>query len=71
MKLTWYGHSAFKIEIEGASILFDPFFTGNPSFPETLSVDQAADGVTHVILTHGHNDHIGDAVDILKKPVRS
>ncbi|MBO6859914.1 MBL fold metallo-hydrolase, partial [Roseibium sp.] len=51
MKLTWYGHSAFKIEIEGASILFDPFFTGNPSFPEALSVDQAADGVTHVILT--------------------
>ncbi|AQQ02203.1 metal-dependent hydrolase [Roseibium algicola] len=67
MKLTWYGHSAFKIEIEGASILFDPFFTGNPSFPESLSVDQASDGVTHVILTHGHNDHIGDAVDILKK----
>lgn len=67
MKLTWYGHSAFKIEIEGASILIDPFLTGNPSFPESLTMDQVADGVTHVILTHGHNDHIGDAVDILKK----
>lgn len=66
MKLTWYGHSAFKIDIDGASILIDPFFTGNPSFPEDLSVDQVAEGVTHVILTHGHDDHIGDAVAILK-----
>ncbi|MBO6891231.1 MAG: metal-dependent hydrolase [Roseibium sp.] len=67
MRLTWYGHSAFKIEIEGASILIDPFLTGNPSFPETLTVDEVSDGVTHVVLTHGHDDHIGDAVDILKK----
>jgi L-ascorbate metabolism protein UlaG (beta-lactamase superfamily) len=67
MKLTWYGHSAFKIEIEGAAILVDPFLTGNPSFPEGLTVDEAAAGVTHVVLTHGHNDHIGDAIDILKK----
>ncbi|GAB4512654.1 MAG: metal-dependent hydrolase [Roseibium sp.] len=66
MKLTWYGHSAFKLECNGASILIDPFLTGNPSFPESLSVDQVSEGVTHVILTHGHDDHIGDAVDILK-----
>lgn len=66
MKLTWYGHSAFKVEIEGASILLDPFVSGNPSFPADLSVDQVAGGVTHVILTHGHDDHIGDAVAILK-----
>jgi len=67
MKLTWYGHSAFKIDIDGASILIDPFLTGNPSFPETLSVDVVADGVTHVILTHGHDDHIGDSIEILKR----
>ncbi|WP_269582533.1 metal-dependent hydrolase [Roseibium sp. Sym1] len=67
MKLTWYGHSAFKIEIDGASILIDPFLTGNPSFPDDLTVDRVADGVTHVVLTHGHDDHIGDAVEILKK----
>jgi len=66
MKLTWYGHSAFKLDCDGASILIDPFLTGNPSFPDSLSVDQVAEGVTHVILTHGHDDHIGDAVDILK-----
>jgi L-ascorbate metabolism protein UlaG (beta-lactamase superfamily) len=67
MKLTWYGHSAFKVEINGASILIDPFLSGNPSFPSSLTVDQVADGVTHVLLTHGHDDHVGDAADILKK----
>lgn len=67
MKLTWYGHSAFKIDIDDASILIDPFLTGNPSFPEELDVEQVAEGVTHVILTHGHDDHIGDSIEILKK----
>lgn len=67
MKLTWYGHSAFGIEIEGANILIDPFLSGNPSFPETLSVDDVTGDVTHVLLTHGHDDHIGDSINILKK----
>ncbi|WP_305987030.1 metal-dependent hydrolase [Roseibium sp. MMSF_3544] len=67
MKITWYGHAAFKIEAGEANILVDPFLTGNPSFPEDLSVDQVADGVTHLILTHGHDDHVGDSIDILKK----
>ncbi|MTI44231.1 L-ascorbate metabolism protein UlaG (beta-lactamase superfamily) [Roseibium hamelinense] len=67
MTLTWYGHSAFKVEIKDASILIDPFLTGNPAFPSDLSVDDVAAGVTHLILTHGHDDHIGDSIDILKK----
>lgn len=65
MKLTWYGHSAFRIEAAGATILIDPFLTGNPSWGK--SWEQAAEGVTHVLLTHGHDDHIGDAVPILRK----
>ncbi|MET1415185.1 metal-dependent hydrolase [Roseibium sp. HPY-6] len=67
MQLTWYGHSAFKIEFADTSILFDPFLNGNPSFPQDLSVDQVGEGVTHVILTHGHDDHVGDSIEILKK----
>ncbi|MBO0344726.1 metal-dependent hydrolase [Roseibium sp. CAU 1637] len=67
MKITWYGHAAYKIELKDASILIDPFLTGNPSFPGDLSVDMVTEGVTHVILTHGHDDHIGDSIDILKK----
>ncbi|MBD8890077.1 metal-dependent hydrolase [Roseibium litorale] len=67
MKITWYGHAAFKIEIKDATILIDPFFTGNPSFPKGLTVSKASEGVTHVLLTHGHDDHIGDSIHILKE----
>ncbi|MBI1619400.1 metal-dependent hydrolase [Aquamicrobium zhengzhouense] len=65
MKLTWYGHSAFRIEVGDAAILIDPFLTGNPSWGKGW--EEVAEGVTHVLLTHGHGDHIGDSADILKK----
>ena len=65
MKLTWYGHSAFRVEVGDARILIDPFLSGNPSWGK--SWEPAAEGVTHVLLTHGHDDHIGDSVAILKK----
>jgi L-ascorbate metabolism protein UlaG (beta-lactamase superfamily) len=65
MKLTWHGHSAFTVEAGGAKILIDPFISGNPSAKQTW--EQVAEGVTHVLLTHGHDDHIGDAVAICKK----
>jgi len=65
MKLTWLGHSAFRIEIEGAVILIDPFFTGNPRFPG--NEEAWTRGVTHILLTHGHGDHLGDTVAIAAK----
>lgn len=65
MKITYLGHSAFCIETGKAVILIDPFITGNPA--ARLSVDQASRGATHVLLTHGHDDHVGDALDILQK----
>ena len=65
MKLTWYGHAAFRVEAGGATILIDPFLSGNPSWGKGW--EEVADGVTHVLLTHGHNDHVGDALAILKK----
>ncbi|QBK30446.1 metal-dependent hydrolase [Roseitalea porphyridii] len=64
MKITWYGHSAFRIDHGDARILIDPFLTGNPSWDGGW--EGPADGVTHVLLTHGHDDHLGDSVDILK-----
>jgi len=66
MKLTWYGHSAFRLETPKARILIDPFFTGNPSFNEDDRV-AALDGLTHIALTHGHGDHVGDTVAIAKQ----
>lgn len=65
MKITWYGHAAFRIEAGNAKILIDPFLTGNPSW--NGGWEQPAEGVTHVLLTHGHNDHVGDSLVILKK----
>jgi L-ascorbate metabolism protein UlaG (beta-lactamase superfamily) len=67
MKLTYLGHSAFRVDIEGASILIDPFLTGNPSFPQDLTVETASQGVTHILLSHGHDDHVGDAFEIAQR----
>jgi L-ascorbate metabolism protein UlaG (beta-lactamase superfamily) len=64
MKITYHGHSAFAIETGTSLILVDPFFTGNPAAGATWQ--QASMGCTHVLLTHGHGDHTGDALDILK-----
>lgn len=65
MKLTWYGHSAFKVEVGDARILIDPYLVGNPSW--TGGWEAPAEGVTHVLLTHGHGDHISGAAEVLKK----
>lgn len=65
MKLTWYGHSAFRVEAGGATILIDPFLTGNPSWDKGW--EGPAEGVTHLLLTHGHGDHVGDTKAILDK----
>ena len=64
MKIGYIGHSAFRIETGKAVILVDPFITGNPA--AKTDVKTASAGATHVLLTHGHDDHIGDAVEILK-----
>ncbi|WP_410217986.1 metal-dependent hydrolase [Paracoccus sp. (in: a-proteobacteria)] len=66
MKLTWLGHSGFRLEIEDAVILIDPWMTGNPAFPEGAR-DEAVQGATHILLTHGHGDHSGDTLTLAKE----
>lgn len=66
MKITWLGHSAFRIETARAKILIDPFFSGNPVFDQTSCTDVAA-GITHILLTHGHGDHVGDTIALAKE----
>jgi len=69
MKITWLGHSGFRIEIGDQILLVDPWLTGNPSFPDARRAE-AVEGVTHVLLSHAHFDHAGDAVAIaLEKQV--
>ncbi|RFC66405.1 metal-dependent hydrolase [Fulvimarina endophytica] len=65
MKITYFGHSAFKIETEKSVILLDPFISDNPHFEGDAKA--ATEGVTHIVLTHGHFDHVGDTVEIAKR----
>ena len=62
MRIIWFGHSAFRLEFADKVVLIDPFFTGNPAFAGNR--DQAAQGATHILVTHGHSDHIGDTVEL-------
>ncbi|WP_029004525.1 metal-dependent hydrolase [Azorhizobium doebereinerae] len=64
MKITWLGHAAFRLDFAGTAVLIDPFLTGNPSFHGDVAA--VAKGVGFVLLTHGHSDHIGDTVALVK-----
>jgi L-ascorbate metabolism protein UlaG (beta-lactamase superfamily) len=65
MKITWLGHSCFRIETGGSVVMIDPFLRGNPTFEASgLGWETVTAGVTHVALTHGHDDHMGDAAEI-------
>lgn len=64
MKLTYLGHSAVMIEEGQFKGIIDPFITGNPL--AQISVDDLSD-ITHIFITHGHSDHIGNTVDIAKR----
>ncbi len=62
-ELTYLGHSAFSLRTNKAIILFDPFLTGNP-----LATAKAGDvDCDYIILSHGHIDHVGDAIAIAKR----
>jgi len=69
-KLKWFGHAAFSITTpNGKVILIDPWLR-NPSNPEGKDNKDALAAVSkvdYILLTHGHRDHVGEAVEIAKK----
>ncbi len=63
VKVTWYSHACFLIETNGARLLIDPFLTGNPLAPVRADEVKA----DYILISHGHGDHVGDAVAIAKR----
>jgi L-ascorbate metabolism protein UlaG (beta-lactamase superfamily) len=64
MKITHYGHSCFLAAINGKKLLFDPFITPNPL---ASSIDIDSIEADYILISHGHEDHIADAVYIAKR----
>jgi L-ascorbate metabolism protein UlaG (beta-lactamase superfamily) len=63
--LTWLGHSAFRVDSPGGKRIYvDPFLHGNPKCPEG---EQEPERIDMIALTHGHDDHVGDSVQLAQK----
>jgi L-ascorbate metabolism protein UlaG (beta-lactamase superfamily) len=64
MNITYYGHSCFGIEVNGKNILFDPFITPNEL---AKNIDATTVKADYILISHGHEDHIADAIAIAKR----
>jgi L-ascorbate metabolism protein UlaG (beta-lactamase superfamily) len=63
--LTWLGHATFRVDTPGGKrVYIDPFLSGNPKCPENEVEPERVDAIG---ITHGHGDHVGDAIDLAKK----
>jgi len=64
MKVHYYGHSCFAVEAGGRTLLVDPFITPNALARQVDSTKVRAD---YILISHGHEDHLADAVDIARR----
>lgn len=62
-KLIWYGHATLGLETGGYKLVIDPFFEGNPAAPLSPNKVEA----DFLLVSHGHGDHVGDAVAIARR----
>ena len=61
--LTFYGHACFILTDGNTTLLFDPFFTGNPVNPAKAVEIRC----NYILVSHGHSDHLGDTIEIAKR----
>ena len=64
MKVTYYGHACFAVQIGRRTFLFDPFISGNEL---ARAVDPNKVPADYILISHGHDDHMADAADIAKR----
>ncbi len=64
MLIRYLGHATFYIEGKDVKLIIDPFITGNPQAP--ISPDEI-DQLDYIFITHGHGDHMGDAIPLAKR----
>jgi L-ascorbate metabolism protein UlaG (beta-lactamase superfamily) len=63
MKLTWYGHATMGLEVGKYRLLVDPYLTDNPA----ATIKPASVQADFILISHGHSDHVSDAVTIAKR----
>lgn len=63
MEVSYHGHSVVRVKTDSHNILIDPFISGN----EACDLDPSTVETDVILLTHGHNDHVGDTVDIANR----
>lgn len=64
-RITWLGHATVLVQsAKGTNILIDPFIKGNPKYPQGFELPEK---IQYMLLTHGHGDHISDAVPVARK----
>ena len=64
VSLKWLGHAAWLIKFKDATVLIDPFLTGNPS---AAMKQEDLKSIDFILVTHTHSDHVGDAFTIAKR----